>query len=418
MGTRRQKARPDPGMNARPIKILHVAASTVGGVGVHILSLSKNLDRRRFEVAAAFGPGYPLDDEFRKEGIRTFFLSLSRGVRPVPALRGLMELRGILARERFDIVHTHTSMGGLVGRIAAKWSRVPVTVYAAHGYASHDHQFFLRKHFFLAIERALDRLTDHSIAISEFIRNQSIQKKITTAPKISVIHHGIVNDEPQQPSREEQRRILGLTAEVPVVGVLGRLEEQKGFEHFLKAAALVHKASPDCVFLIVGDGPLRGRLERLAAQLGIAGRTVFAGWREDVLETLRTMDVFCLPSLWEGFGLVLLEAMVVRRAIVANRIEAVPEVVRDGETGILVTPGDAREMADAVLRLLERPELAACMGEAGRRRVESAFDIRRMIRQYEQTYESLVASRATALPRDAGTLGASSEMLPTELRRQ
>ena len=185
------------------------------------------------------------------------------------------------------------------------------------------------------------------------------------------------------------RRDLEIPEDVQVVGTLGRYEPQKGLVYFLRAAARVHAKRPLTHFLVVGDGPLREELEALATELGIRQVVHFAGWRSDVPELLAAMDVFCLASLWETFGIAIAEAMLASLPIVASNVDGIPEVVADGETGFLVPPKDAMALAEKLLLLLEDQDLARDMGEAGRLRAQTRFSVPTMVHEYEQFFRRL-----------------------------
>jgi len=172
---------------------------------------------------------------------------------------------------------------------------------------------------------------------------------------------------------------------------VGRLTEQKGHTYLLDAFAQVMRVLPAARLLVIGDGELRPTLERRATRLGLHGSVIFTGRREDVPRLMMALDVLALPSLWEGFGLVLLEAMAAGKPIVASRVSAIPEIVADGETGLLVPPRDVKALAQALLALLHDPQRATEMGRRGRLRLEQEFTVERMVSQTEAAYEKVRA---------------------------
>jgi len=183
---------------------------------------------------------------------------------------------------------------------------------------------------------------------------------------------------------------LGMPADVPLVGVVSRLTEQKGHAYLLDAFAEVIQALPSAHLLVVGDGELRPALERQAARLGLQDSVTFTGRRADVPRIMMALDVLAMPSLWEGFGLVLLEAMAAGKPVVASRVSAIPEIVADGETGLLVPPKDPAGLARALLILLRHPAQAREMGRRGRQRLEQQFTATCMVEQTRAVYESLI----------------------------
>jgi glycosyltransferase involved in cell wall biosynthesis len=216
-----------------------------------------------------------------------------------------------------------------------------------------------------------------------------------SAERVEVIFNAAELSPPRPGARAELRRELGLEPEGEVIGTLGRLEPQKGVEHLLRAMVRVLDARPAARLVIVGDGPLRAELEALAARLGIARAVRFAGWRTDVPEVLSALDLFCLASLWESFGIVLAEAMLASLPIVATRVDGIPEVVCDGETGFLVAPGSDAELAERILALLADAPLRRALGEAGRARALERFSVRRMVAEYEGFFRRLAAGSGT-----------------------
>lgn len=368
----------------KKIRVLHIAASTAGGVGLLILYLMKFLDRRVFEQKFVCGTGYPLDETFLKEGMDIRFIRLSRRPMSFSNLIGFFQIYRLLRKEQFDIVHTHTSVGGFYGRIAAKLNRIPSVIWSIHGYGSHvGHKPWKRK-IFQVIEKIMDHLTDHYIAISRSIKEEGVSRGITTPDKVKIIYNTIdLNRFSVITISEEFLRACG---SFPIIGTIARLEPQKGIEYLIKSVPLIKRSVPSIKVLVVGDGPLREKLEKMADDLNVSNSIFFLGWRTDIAEILSVMDVFCAPSLWEGFGMVLLEAMAMKKPVVASEIGGIPEVVKNNETGILVPPANFRSFATAVTRLLKDRELAVRMGEAGRKRVEKEFIIEKMINDYYKIY--------------------------------
>jgi glycosyltransferase involved in cell wall biosynthesis len=180
-----------------------------------------------------------------------------------------------------------------------------------------------------------------------------------------------------------------IPADAPLVGVVARLDSQKGHIYLLRAWVQVTAALPEARLLVVGDGPLRGELQQQTYDLGLEGSVIFAGRREDVPRIMAALDVVTLPSLWEGFGLVLLEAMAVARPIVASRVSAIPEIVVEGETGLLVPPRDVDALAAALIALLRDQQRATEMGRRGRVRLEQEFTLGKMIEATDRVYGDL-----------------------------
>lgn len=379
---------------AAPVKVLLVVTTTIGGTGLHTYYLARGLNPAVFDVTVAFGPGYPLDKEFQKLPLKVRIVSMARRLSPLVNLRGLFQLWRLMRAEKFALVCCQCSIAGAVGRIAARIAGVPCTVFIVSNYASHPFQSVLKRRIYNWLERMLDRLTDRDVAVTESMKAEGIETGILRAHKTTVIYNGmdLVNVDRRE-VRQDLLKEFGLQGRSPIIGTVGRLEFQKGVDYFLKAAARVLAQVPDVRFLVVGDGPLRGSLEELAEQLGIRHAVVFAGWQEDPVAFMAEMDMMCVTSRWEPFGYVLIEAMALKKPVVATRVGGIPEVVQDECTGILVTPQDPEAIANGILRLLQNPELAKRFGEAGRRRVEQRFAVAQMIEQYERLFLSVVHSK-------------------------
>jgi len=378
------------------VRILHVTATTTGGVGLLILLLSKHLDRSEFEAAVAFGRGYLLDRSFDDIGITVHTLSTSRRVSPLAVLKGIFEVYRILSRERFHIVQSHTSVGGVIGRLAGWLARTPAVVWTVHGLGSHPGHGPWKRAVLRFVEKCLDWFTDHYVSVSRDLAEQGVRAGIYRAEKVTVIPNGLELDSvPSIFDARAKRRALGLPDGAPVIGTVTRLEPQKVNQLFLTAAARAALRIPNLQILIAGDGPQRAELEALAARLGIAGRTRFLGWRTDTLEILGALDLFCMTSRWEGCPMVLLEAMAMRRPVVAMDIGGVREIVINEETGLLVPFGDTNAFADALGRLLADDAERMRMGERGRERVQNDFNTGKMVQAYSELYRRLAPLEAS-----------------------
>lgn len=383
----------------RRMKVLVLLTSSAGGAGQQAYQLCRDIDRERFDVTAAFGPGYPLDEDFAKLGFPLELVGFVRPLSPLTNLRGMFQVWRLMRREKYDVLLTSCSIAGFFGRIAASLAGLRWRVHIVQVYASRPFQPSVRQLMFRYIERAIDRLTTRYIAVSEAVKRYGVETELMPAEKVDVIYNA-AELEPVAPGAPAQiRQEFSIPEGSRVVGTLGRFEEQKGLTYLLKAAARVLETYPDVHFLVVGEGPLEGELRAQAERLGISGVVHFTGWRRDVPEMLATMDVFCLASLWETFGIVLAEAMLAEVPIVASGVDGIPEVVADQETGFLVPPTNVEALTAALCSLLEDPARAREMGQAGRRRALEKFSVRTMVKQYEDFLEGLVGHEAGGVER-------------------
>ncbi len=375
------------------VKVLQVLTTTAGGLGRVVLSLVSGLDPTRYDVAVAFGPGHPLDRRFEASGVRVIPVRMKRGANPVNVL-GFWDLYRLLRSERFDLVHAHSSIAGLLARAAAKLTGVPIVLFTLHGYATLDYRRSPLRPLIWLVEWALDRCTDHYVAICRYVERTWTGRGLVTPDRVTVVYNGVDPAAVVRPvDRNAMRRDLGLPLDAPVVGTIGLLEAQKGTEYLIRAMPTILRSSPGCHVIVIGNGPLRDRLEALARRLGVEAHLHLLGWRHDATDLLAAIDVFCLPSLREGFSVALLEAMAHAKPIVATPVAGNPEAVADGETGLLVPVQDPEALAKAVLYLLGHPDVARAMGEKGRQRLMERFTIATMRDGYDAVYRRMLAGR-------------------------
>lgn len=363
----------------------------VGGTEEQIKKLALRLDPLRYEVlvCALKGDGV-VAHELRTRGVRVVTL----GGGSTQDIRVLFRLWRLIRRERPHIVHTFLFWANIAARLVGRLLSVPVLISSYRGLG----KTMTWSH------RLLDRLTvwpSHNATCCSDAVRQTVTARIAWRPeRLVTIHNGvdrirfdaIVQLAPH--SRRVQAHDLGLRGDGPVVGTVGRLvEPEKGFSILLQAMAWLQAApeGPPCQLLIVGEGPAESRLCALCNELGLTDHVVFAGLRRDVAALLPCMDVFVMPSLSEGFGIAIVEAMMARRPVVATSVGGIPEVVVPGETGLLVPPGDPIALAEAIRDLLRQPDMAARMGRMGRQRAEANFSVETMVARHQAFYESLAA---------------------------
>lgn len=379
----------------KKLRILHLAATMTGGVGLNILLLARLLDRNRFDVSAAFASGSPLDSDLSEEGIKVYPLRLERSPWSLRNIYGFIDLMKLLRKEKFDIVHTHTSVGGFVGRIAAWLCNVPVVMWTIHGWAfNYPGGGRIRRYFFILIEKLLDALTDHYVAVCANMKDIGVKASVSKGDKISVIYHGIETSKYDAANRYPERRKELALGGGKVVGSAGRFELQKAMDDFLRAAAFVKEKVPGTRFLLIGEGPLGEDLKTLSLQLGLKDDTIFSGWKKNIDEYIGVMDVFCMSSLWEAMPFMLLEAMAMGKPVVATAVGGIPEALEDGLGGFVVPPGSPGLIGSAIVKLLEDEEMETGMGRRNRERVEELFSLKTMIAKYEELYEKLYSGKS------------------------
>ena len=396
----RSAARQAPVTSGGRIRLLILTVGFgTGGAEQLILTTAPRLQRDGFEVTVVGLKGWGLlGDELEARGVRAVAL----GGRGAWDLRAFGRLLSMLRRDRIQILQGHMYRANIAARLLGRLASVPVIVTAYH-----DTDVWMRFYHRL-IERLTAPLSASVTACSEAVRRHALGAFGLPPGLVHTLPNAIeLPEEGQEPrARERVRRELGAAPDDFLVGSLGRLDEpKKGLAVFLAAARLLAREFPRVRFAVVGDGPARGPLEARAAREGVSHCTTFAGLRRDVPDVMRAFDVFVQPSLWEGFGLTAVEAMSVETPVVASRVGGVEEVVIDGESGILVPPGDAPALASACALLLRNRDLAERLARAGRARARERFGIERMVRDLAEHYRGLLdRGRAGAAPASSGDL--------------
>ncbi|MCI0567545.1 MAG: glycosyltransferase, partial [Acidobacteria bacterium] len=297
-------------------------------------------------------------ESIRQAGHRVRALSDSGGRgAAAPLARLLRDIRG----GRFDLIHSHLFWANLCARAAGKWAGVPVVINSHHGtdgWLSLSHRL---------LERGTVGLADRLVACSEAVRRCAVERLRLPAHKVVTIPNGVpLQRFADRTTRDGMRAALGLDSRSRVIGSVGRLDEPvKGFAVLLEALEMLGRRMPDVVCLICGDGPARAQLENSARKRGLSAQVRFLGERQDIPRVLQALDLYVQPSLSEGFGLSVLEAMASGVPVVATHSGGLPEVVRDGVTGDLVAPGDAALLAQRIHSLLEDPARCAAYGREG-----------------------------------------------------
>jgi len=381
------------------IKVLHVSTISLTAQ-VFIAPLARYLSTRGYVVTLACSPEKPAEGEsvveqLRQDGFRVHTVPMKRNISIIDDAISILRLYKFIRQEKFAIVHTQTSKAGFIGRTAAKLAGTPIIIHTAHAFPFHPYLKPATRRFYIALEKLAATLADLIMVDTEAVRNDGIRHRIKEPSKVLTVNMGINLDRfsPDRVDAENLREEFGLDPERPVVGTITRLVPDKGLDCFLYSAAQVAKVIPDTRFLIAGDGPLRQALERLTEELGIMANVIFTGFRSDIPELLSIMDVFVLPTLREGFGVVFAEAMAMGKPVVGSDIGPVAEVVVDGETGFLVPPGEPALFAQKTLLLLMDKDRRQQMGMAGRKRVEDLFDEKLMFQKIEVEYRRLLGEK-------------------------
>ena len=358
------------------MKVVHVHRMRgIGGSERHLLALLPALAARGVDVAfvGLDDPAWDAEPFYERLPVETVRLRCPRDTDPALVRR----LRRALSSLRPDLVHTHlvhADAYGALASVGAPWALVST---------KHNDDPF-RTGPFRFVERTLTRRADAVIAITDALARFSVERVGLPARKTAVVHYGM--DELPASWGEGE----GPPAAGRLVLAIARLTEQKGIDVAVRALASL---PPDVRLAVLGEGPERASLETLARELGVEARVLLPGRVGDVASWLRAADVVVHPARWEGFGLALLEAMLAAKPVVASRVSSVPEIVADGETGLLVPPDDPGTLARALADLLQDPERAERLGAAGSERARREFSVDRMTSRTLEVYERALAAR-------------------------
>ncbi|MFC1804920.1 glycosyltransferase [Candidatus Omnitrophota bacterium] len=366
--------------------LIIISTASVGGGEEHLLYLADRLDKDKYNLFFACPYEAEFSGELRKRGFNPLVLRMKTKFK----FKVLFQIKRFLRDNPIDIIHTHGHRLGFYGRLAAKLAKTPVIISTIHISLYRYPTANWIKWFYLLLDNLSLRLCNKIICVSHALAQELITKASLNPKKITVIQNGIDLDRFSSVQvADNLRKELELDSQ-PVIGAICRLAEHKGHQYLLRAVKELSVSFPHLVCLIVGEGPMRSRLEGLASQLGISGNCRFLGNRKDVPQLLALLEVLVLPSFSEGFPLILLEAMAMRKAIVATRIGGVTELIEDEKNGLLVAPGDASAIARAVKGLLEAPQRREAIGGAGRNLVERDYKVEQMIVKTEGIYDNIL----------------------------
>jgi glycosyltransferase involved in cell wall biosynthesis len=378
--------------STRPRLLQLVTLSDWGGAQACVFALARGL-RATFDVTVGCAPGGPLIDRLRAEGIRVVEIPTLRRL-PAPAadLAALMILVGLMRRERFAVVHCHSTKAGLLGRLAGRLARVPVIVFTVHGWPFAQGESAIVRIAATWAERLAARAASAVVCVAEHARDEARRMRIARPGQLHVIYNGI---DPSRWRVDRPAPEAGAEARPCTVVTVHRLAGQKDPFTLLEAW---RRIDPRHRLEMIGDGPLRPQVEARIARHALGGRVTLLGARPDIEARLRRADIFTLSSRWEGLPFVIIEAMMSGLPVVASRVGGVAELVDHGVTGLLVPPGDPEELAAALEGLLRDPLRRHAMGEAGQRRAFERFTEAEMVDRTAGLYARLLRARGPGIP--------------------
>jgi len=364
---------------SKKIKILYLTTSSkLSGTEKMLYELVKGIDKEKYEVMVCTikdDLDSQLLDRLRKEGIKTACLDLDKKWK----IWRVFKLFKIIKNFNPKILQSFLFFDNILARIFGKLAGAPIIISgqrSAETYRPKIRNFF---------DRITINLADYIVSNSEAGKRIVIERDGFPEEKVKVIYNGINLDKTGQ--QLKARRSKAITK----IGFVGRLSTEKGLNYLIEAVSILKNKMNDFVVLIIGDGPERKKLEKLTYENGVEDVICFLGYKEKAWQYMQEFDLFVLPSLWEGFPNVIIEAMAQNVLVVATRVGGVPELIKDNETGFLVKPRDGKALAERINYVLNLPEKEKKkIEENARRVVKKEFSIEKMLKEYEKLYASLI----------------------------
>lgn len=369
-------------------KICHlVVADGISGAENHLMKLIPSLNVEKYNIHfVVMTSRYQVYQDFLKncQGVEVVFVPLGGKINPLNFFR----LLRLFKKEKYDLLHTHNSRADVYGILAGKMAGVKILMVSIHGYQRYD----AINPLFKIRGWILRTFSDRIITISDALRNLISENEGIDQEKMDTVYYGLEpldSEEDGKTLREE----FHLSKDILLLVDVGRLIPVKGHDILIQALRHIVSSFPKVLLFIVGDGVLKEELTNLSKKLGLEDHVIFTGYRKDVPRFMKEADIFVFPTLGEGFGLVLLEAMAFRKPVVATRVMSIPEIVEDGKSGWLVPPRNPERLADAILQLLRDQKKAVSFGESGFEILSNKFSIERMVRETERIYDRLLQEK-------------------------
>jgi glycosyltransferase involved in cell wall biosynthesis len=384
--------------STRPTRILRVIARlNVGGPAIHVTLLAHKLGPPDYESLLVCGHVEPGEGDMQyyaeRHGVHPVIIpELGRALHPVRDVIAVWKLYQLIRQFQPDVVHTHTSKAGFVGRLAARLAGVPVIVHTFHGHVFHGYFSWPKTQLFLWLERLTARMSDSIITLTEGLRRELADAyHVTRKSRIMVLPLGLDLEEFARMSRKTGafRKDWGVAADAPLIGIVGRLAAVKNHGLFLEAALRVRARFPDARFVIVGDGETRPAVEAQVDALGLRDAVIFTGWQRDLVPTYSDLDMLVISSTSEGTPVSVIEALAAGCPVVATAIGGVPDLLDHGELGRLVKSSDPDVLAQAMIETLQQPP----DGRRAQALMLDRYGIDRLVRDLDSLYRGLLAKK-------------------------
>ncbi|TAE57884.1 MAG: glycosyltransferase family 1 protein [Nostocales cyanobacterium] len=367
--------------------LLIIDDATLGGGQMHVLLLAKYLDKSQFEVSIATESQGWLVDAALALNIQIYPLNISNKL----TLQSFKNVQKLLTENRFDIIHTHGGTAGFWGRLLGKiFSKSSKIIHTYHG-LHYLNQNNIKSKIFILIDQMLLPITDQIICVCQADYISGLGANVVNNNNCTIIYNGIEIDKfSGSLNQQKARKIFNIEHDKIVFGNVARLHQQKGHQILLQAFAKVVKSDQNTQLLIVGDGKLKEELIKLAQELGIKNNIKFLGSRSDIYEFLSAIDIFVLPSLWEGQPIALLEALAMGKPCIASHVNGIPEIINHGINGYLVNPNDVNNLYDLMTSLMLDKQKCEQFSVNGKITVSDMFSAQNMADKTAQVYHQVM----------------------------
>ena len=380
------------------IQVLHpITRLIVGGAQENTMYTAAFINKEQFDIDVLSGPQIgsegSLIEELRSYGIPLIITPyLVRQINPYFDLRAYNELKKVMHSKNYNIVHTHSSKAGILGRCAARQAKVPIIIHTVHGWGFHDYLPITKRFLFILLERLCANFTDILIVVSHSDIAKGIKAGIGNFNQYRLIRSAIPLEKfnPDNYSKSRSRIELDIPQNAIVIGNVGRFSQQKNPFDWVKIAGEISRSVPDSFFLLVGDGPFYKDVENRLEEEGIRIRTLLTGLRRDIPNLMAAMDIFMITSLWEGLPRAIPQAMAMRKPLLAYRTNGIIEAIEISKAGFLCEPGDHLQMVANCIRLVNSPESRKKFGNNGRKYAINVFDLNHMINKISDLYLELL----------------------------
>ena len=370
-------------------KLLFVIDGLEFGGGERVfLQLAVGL-RDRFEIFIASMSGGTFEHELKQLGIKNYPVDMSRRI----SLKPIRQIKEIIQNNEIGLLHSQGARADFFARIAGRIAGVPHIICTVAMPVEGFDVGLLQKKIYHFIDQLTERYVERFIVVSVSLSQMLMERRGIDARQVVRVYNGIELSQYHPDAHYVKLRSeWRISQEVPLIGAIGRMVWQKGFNYFIEAIPEIVRHMPDAKFIFVGDGPLKDQLIVKSERLNVRDRIVFAGFRSDIKEILSNIDLLVVPSLLEGFPMITLEAMAMAKPIIGTNIDGITEQIIDGENGILVSPKDPVALAGAIIKVLNDKESAKEMGLAARKTVEQKFSVEKMVAETEKVYLSLLGT--------------------------